>query len=310
MYEGRKGGEVVKKERIDYEFKIDVDRELNRRSLAFMERCADANEPFFIYHNHSLLHLPVVPRDEYKGASGHGDWADCLLELDGDFGLLLDKLDELGLRDNTIVIFAGDNGNEEVPEHRGTAGFWEGSYFTGMEGSLRTPCIVRWPGRIPQGVQSNEIMHCCDWFTTLAAMIGLSVPDDRIIDGVDQTPFLVGDQVESNREGFLYWNADQLYGVKWHNFKVALKQQKYLSDPALDLPFPAIINLDLDPKEREPFSRYLHTWVIDHVATLMRAFAETVEQEELIAPGAPVDFVPTSTRGNGPGHESATVRPG
>jgi arylsulfatase len=256
------------------------------------------------------MHLPVVPRDEYLGKSGHGDWADCLLQLDGDFGLFLDKLDELGLREDTIVIFAGDNGNEEVLEHRGTAGFWEGSYFTGMEGSLRTPCIVRWPGKYAAGVQSNEIMHCVDWFTTLAIAANIPVPDDRIIDGVDQSAWLSGEQEESNRDGFLYWNADQLYGVKWRNFKLVLKDQKYLSDPALNLPFPHIINLDLDPKEREPFSKYLHTWVIDHAATLIKGFVETVQQEELIKPGAPLDFVPKSTLVTSHDDHLHTVKPG
>ncbi len=81
-------------------------------------------------------------REVYRGQSGNGNWADCLLQLDGDFGDLLDKLDELGLRDNTIVVFAGDNGPEEMLLWRGTAGFFEGSYFTGMEVSLRTPCLM------------------------------------------------------------------------------------------------------------------------------------------------------------------------
>lgn len=73
------------------------------------------------------LHIPVVPRDQYKGKSGNGDWADCLLQLDGDFGELLDKIDALGLKENTIVVFAGDNGNEELLLNRGPGGFWEGS---------------------------------------------------------------------------------------------------------------------------------------------------------------------------------------
>ena len=81
-------------------------------------------------------------REVYRGQSGNGNWADCLLQLDGDFGDLLDKLDELGLRDNTIVVFAADNGPEEMLLWRGTVGFFEGSYFTGMEASLRTPCLM------------------------------------------------------------------------------------------------------------------------------------------------------------------------
>ena len=310
MYEGRKGEKVVQKELLDYDLKINVDSELNRRTLAFIEKSAKNDEPFFIYHNHSLMHLPVVPREEYKGKSGHGDWADCLLQLDGDFGLLLDKLDELGLREDTVVIFAGDNGNEEVLSDRGTAGFWEGSYFTGMEGSLRTPCIVRWPGKIPADVESNEIMHCTDWFTTLATVADIPVPDDRIIDGVDQSAFLSGEQEESNRQGFLYWNADQLYGVKWRNFKLVIKVQKYLTDPVLTLPFPRIVNLDMDPKEREPFSKYLHTWVIDHCADLIKEFVATTKQEELIKPGAPLDFIPQSTLASSHDDHMHSVKPG
>lgn len=82
--------------------------------------------------------------------------------------------------------------------HRGTGGYWEGSYFTGVEASLRTPCLVRWPKKIPAGVESNEIVHVTDWFATLLEMAGLEAPDDREIDGVDQSAFFYGEQEESN----------------------------------------------------------------------------------------------------------------
>ena len=303
MYYGRKGEEIEKLNPIGFDFKLSVDVEMNRRTFDFLEERAEDKEPFLVYHNYSLMHMPTQPRPEYRGRSGHGDWADSLLQLDGDFGLFLDKLDELGLRENTIVIFAGDNGNEEVLSDRGTAGFWEGSYFTGMEGSLRTPCIVQWPGKYAAGVKSNEIMHCTDWYTTLANAAGIPVPDDREIDGIDQSAWLTGEQEESNREGFLFWNADQLYGVKWRNFKVIIKQQKYLSSPAVDLPFPWIINLDIDPKEREPFI-YVHTWVLTHAIKLGQAFAESVKREELIRTGAPLDFVP-GPNPDAPDHHTA-----
>ena len=304
MYEGRKGEKVIQKEKITFELKVEqLDLEYNRRAFQFIEENAKAGKPFFLYHNHTLMHMPVAPRAEYKGKSGHGDWADSLLQLDGDFGAMLDKLDELGLRENTIVVFAGDNGNEECLLDRGTAGFWEGSYFTGMEGSLRTPCIVQWPGKIASGVQSNEIMHCVDWFTTLAAMAGVSVPNDREMDSIDQSAWLSGKQKESNREGFLYWNADQLYGAKWRNFKCAIRKQLYLSDPVLTLPTPYVINLDVDPKEREPYNaKYLHTWTIQHFAGLLKAFMASTQREELTKPGSPLDFVPKST--HTPTHEA------
>ena len=129
------------------------------------------------------------------------------------FRPLLDLLNELDIADNTIVVFAGDNGPEDTLPWRGTAGFWDGSYFTGMEGSLRTPCLIRWPGHVAAGRVSNEIVHVTDMFTTLLAWAGCDVASDRIIDGVDQRAFFGGEQDQSNRQGFLFWNGDKLYGV-------------------------------------------------------------------------------------------------
>jgi arylsulfatase A-like enzyme len=295
MLEGRKGEKVREAVQLTYDLKRNIDVEYQRRAFRFLEEQAQAQRPFFLYYNHSLMHIPVVPRDEYKGESGQGDWADCLLHLDGVFGALLDKLEALGLRDTTIVVFAGDNGNEEMLLHRGTAGFFEGSYFTGMEASLRTPCIARWPGKIVAGRKSNEIVHITNWFTTLLTMAGLPVTDDRVIDGREQSPFLYGTEETSNREGFLYWNGEKLYGVKWQNFKLVLVEQTYFTDPALPLGFPHIVNLVPDPKEREPFNPvYLHTWTMAHFGRLMKEFAMNVQREPLIPAGAPLDFVPNA----------------
>jgi len=293
MLEGRKGEKVRQAEQLTFDLKRNIDVEYKRRAFRFMEENSRAKRPFFLYFNHSLMHIPVVPRDEYKGKSGNGDWADSLLQLDGDFGELLDKIDALGLGENTIVVFAGDNGNEEMLLNRGTSGFFEGSYFTGMEASLRTPCIARWPGKIAAGKKSNEIVHITDWFTTLLAMAGLPVPNDRVIDGKNQAAFLSGEQEKSNREGFIYWNGEKMYGVKWQNFKMVMVEQKYFTDPALPLGMPHIVNLVTDPKEREPFNPvYLHSWTMAHFGRLMKEFQESVKREPLIPAGAPLDFVP------------------
>ena len=293
MLEGRKGKKVRQAEQMTFDLKRNIDVEYKRRAFRFMEENSLAKRPFFLYFNHSLMHIPVVPRDEYKGKSGNGDWADSLLQLDGDFGELLDKIDALGLGENTIVVFAGDNGNEEMLLNRATSGFFEGSYFTGMEASLRTPCIARWPGKIAAGQKSNEIVHITDWFTTLLSMAGLPVPNDRVIDGKDQAAFLSGEQEKSNREGFIYWNGEEMYGVKWQNFKLVMVEQKYFTDPALPLGMPHIVNLVTDPKEREPFNPvYLHSWTMAHFGRLMKEFQESVKREPLIPAGAPLDFVP------------------
>src|SRR2546425_12761375 len=114
--------------------------------------------------------------------------------LDHDFGVLLDKHDELGIADNTIVVYCGDNGAEDHLVGRGTGGFFDGSYFRSAEGGIRTPCLMRCPGRIKPGTQSNEMVHVTDMFTTLLRFAGCDPPRDLIIAGVDQTPSLLGNQ--------------------------------------------------------------------------------------------------------------------
>jgi arylsulfatase A-like enzyme len=295
MREGIKGQPVREAEQLTYELKRNIDVEYLRRSLEFIDSNVRNERPFCLYFNHSLMHIPVVPRDEFKDKSGNGDWADSLLQLDADFGALLDHLEALGVAENTIVVFAGDNGNEEMLLNRGTGGFWEGSYFTGMEASLRTPCIARWPGRIESGVQSNEIVHVTDMFSTLLSMAGVQIPEDRVIDGKDQSSFLFGQQEHSNREGFLYWNGPQLYGIKWQNFKLVFIKQKYMTDPAVALSSPHIVNLITDPKEREPVNPvHLHTWTMAHFSRLITEFEESVRKEPLIPLGAALDYVPRS----------------
>jgi arylsulfatase A-like enzyme len=176
---------------------------------------------------------------------------------------------------------------------RGHPGFFDGSYFTGMEGSLRTPCIVRYPGRVQAGKQSNDIVHITDMFTTLLRWTGAEVPTDRVIDGVDQREFLEGKTESSARDGFPYWMADTLYGVKWRNFKMVMYLQATLTDPALKLPTPHVVNLTVDPKERKAIDLpYIHSWTAVHFGKILKDFAQSVAREPLIPAGAPLDHVP------------------
>ena len=271
----------------------DVDLDYLARAEAFIRDQAEARKPFFVYFNHSLMHMPVIPREQFRGLSGNGDWADALLELDADFATLLDLLDDLGLTEDTVVVFAGDNGPEEILTWRGSPGYWEGSYFAGGEGNLRTPCIVRWPGRVPAGEVSNDIMHVTDWFTTLLQAAGAGVPQDRVIDGIDQLPWLTGAREELARDGFPYWMGSELYGVKWHDFKLVLKEQKYSTDSVGDLPAPHLVNLITDPQEREAMDvRYLHSWVVAHINRILGEYRSSTRGEPPIPPASPVGFVP------------------
>jgi arylsulfatase A-like enzyme len=294
VLEGRKGEPVNELEQLTLEVRRDIDVEYMKRSKTFLKTSVDAGKPFFLYFNHSMMHLPTIPRPEFKGKTGRGDFADSMLELDSDFGELLDFLRELGVEENTLVVFAGDNGPEELEPWRGSAGPWDGSYFTGMEGSLRTPALVRYPGRVPAGQVSNEIVHITDMFTTIVRWAGLDTPEDRVIDGADQRDFFEGKQEKSNRDGFLYWMGDTLYGVKWRNFKMVLVLQKTATDPGLHLATPHLVNLDTDPKERNPYDfPFIHSWVLNHTAKLLTDFQQSVKLEPLIPVGAPLDHVPT-----------------
>ncbi|MGW4356304.1 sulfatase-like hydrolase/transferase [Nocardia sp. NPDC004582] len=287
--------DVTEGPQLTLDVRRDVDSDYLERTEAFIRSAADAREPFFVYFNHSLMHMPVVPRAEFAGRTGNGDWADSLLELDTDFGRLLDLIDQLDITGNTLVVFAGDNGPEEMLPWRGTPGYWEGSYFGGGEGNLRTPCIARWPGHITAGQVSNDIMHVTDWFTTLLSAARIPLPADRVIDGQDQLGWLSGNTSDSARDGYPYWKGDQLFGVKWRDFKLVLKQQKYSTDAVEDLPSPHLINLITDPQEREAFNyRYLHTWVITHMARILGEYRQSIIAEPLIPSGAPLDHVPNS----------------
>jgi arylsulfatase len=163
-----------------------------------------------------------------------------------------------------------------------------------MEGSLRTPCIVRYPGQVPSGRQSNEVVHITDMFSTLLRWAGAAVPNDRVIDGIDQRAFFEGKQEKSAREGFPFWMGATMYGVKWQNFKMVLYLQKTLTDPSLKLETPHVINLTVDPKERKPVNYpYLHSWTGVHFGKILKEYGESVQREPLIPAGAPLNYVPT-----------------
>ena len=185
----------------------------------------------------------MIPRDEFKRATKYGDMADALVQLDTDFGAMLDFLEELGVADDTIVVFSGDNGAEGDRDYRGNSGFFNGSYFTGSEGALRTPAIVRYPGHVPGGQQTDDPVHITDMFTTLVRWAGAEVPDDRTIDGKDQCDFFEGKAETSAREGFLFWNGPTLYGVKWQHYKLLFRLQTYMFEPVQTLATPWVINL-------------------------------------------------------------------
>jgi arylsulfatase len=249
ILEGAKGQKAKVVTEYDVSARRKIDAELVKRTTEFMKRNSRAKKPFFVYVPFTQPHLPTLPHPDFEGRTGHGHFADVLAEIDYRAGQILDAIDDLGIRDNTIVVWTSDNGPEELAGWHGTAGFWRGHYFTALEGSLRAPFLIRWPGNIPAGKVSNEIVHMVDMLPTFSRVAGYQVPSDRIIDGIDQWDFFLGKQRESNRKGFPAYNGDELFAYKWRNWKLHfIELDSMLGKPAR-LNMPRLYNLISDPKE-------------------------------------------------------------
>ena len=198
---------MTERERLPLEVRRDRYVEYLTQASEFIRRAVADGSPFFIYFNHSLKHMPVIPREEFKGKSRQGDWARKSARAREPFrGTARAPRRAWDRRQNNRV-FAGDSRPEDVVLCRGTLGYWEGSYFAGGESNLRTPCIVRWPGHVAEDRVSDQIMHVTDWFATILHAAGLSEPTDWVIDGVNKLEWLAGSQDASAREGCIFWTA-------------------------------------------------------------------------------------------------------
>ena len=256
-----------------------IDKEITDRAIDFMREQVKQRKPFFSYVALTQIHGPILPHRDFAGKTGSGDWADTLAQIDSYTGRLLDAIDDIGIRENTIFIFTSDNGSM-------ISGPWDsGGYggFSAKEGALRVPFIIRWPNQIPKGGYSNEIVHQMDLFPTLAAIVGARVPSDRVIDGVNQLDFFQGKTEKSKREGFVIYVQDELRGVKWRNWKMITHKNGNKM-----FPLPAIYNLMADPRETAsgPF------WVQYPAGQLIRDHIQSLSDYPRIRPGTPDPYVP------------------
>lgn len=239
-----------------------IDREITDQAIDFMTRMSGAGKPFFAYLPYTQTHEPVDPHPDFYGSTGNGSFADVLAQTDVYVGELLDTVDGLGIRDDTIFIFTSDNGREGVPRSFGFTGPWRSGMFSPYEGSLRVPFLVRWPDQIPAGRVSNEIVHQMDVFSTVAGFAGVNVPSDRVIDGVDQSQFFRGETEQSARESLVIYIGNTLFGAKWRNWKILLREMDEDGYGIKEMAYPSVYNLIVDPKEEVPELNYLNdTWV-------------------------------------------------
>ena len=255
---GKRGEELQTVKLYDVPARREIDSELTKRSIDFMERSVKAKKPFFAFIPMTQPHLPTLPHPDFDGKTGNGHYADVTTELDFRAGQILDAIDELGIADDTIVIWTSDNGPEYFYPWHGTSGPWRGQYFTAWEGSLRVPFLIRWPGNIPAGTVSNEMLHITDLLPTFANVAGYKVPSDRIIDGIDQFDFLRGKQKTSDREGFPVYNGDQMFAYKWRNWKMHLIELENMNSEPMRLNVPRVYNLITDPKRNTTWHRRPH----------------------------------------------------
>jgi len=271
-----------------------IDSELTDKTIDFMKRSVKKKKPFFAFVPFTHAHLPTTAHPDFDGKTGNGAYADVLAEIDHRAGQILDSIDNLGVRDNTVVLWLSDNGPEEIEGYHGTAGYWRGHYFTALEGSMRVPALIRWPGKIPAGVKTNEIIHMVDILPTLSSVAGYQVPDDRIIDGIDQMNFLLGKQDKSDREGFPIFNGDVLFAYKWKNWKAHFVQLDSMFGAPLKLNMPHLHNLIQDPKELYPVDKVdvSASWVFPVIAKKVVSFKKTLAMEPPIQLGTPDPYVP------------------
>jgi arylsulfatase len=291
VMEGRSGGEARNIGIYDLDMRRRIDADLVARARRFMRRQAKAKRPFFCYVPLTQLHYPTIPHLDFAGRTGAGDFADSMVEMDHRVGQLVDEVDALRLRERTVFIFASDNGPEFRRPWRGTAGPWSGTYHTSMEGALRVPFMIRWPGKVPVGGVSDEIVHVTDLYVTLARVAGAALPSDRPIDGVDQLDFMLGKRPTSNREGFVYYIKQELRAAKWRDWKMHVVWEPEPNAGPNHLETPWIFNVVRDPKEETDVGNQ-YSWVRRPLRVLINEFQESLKAHPPIPPGAPDDHVP------------------
>ncbi|HNP36079.1 MAG TPA: arylsulfatase [Woeseiaceae bacterium] len=247
-----------------------VDEEFLGAAVDFIERAHRDGKPFFVWHNSTRMHVWTHLKDESKGQTGYGMYADGMKELDDSVGVLLDKLEELGILDNTIVVFSTDNGAEKFTWPDGGTTPFRGEKGTTWEGGFRVPEMVRWPGVVKPGTIINDIFSHEDWMPTLLAAAGSPGVKEKLLkgykadgktfkvhlDGYDQTDLLSGKGPGKRKDIFYFDAAGNLNALRYQDWKIAWTvmegniSEAYRITPS----WPIIVNLRMDPYEVGPES--------------------------------------------------------
>jgi len=271
-----------------------IDDEVTARTLEYLEEAAAGDKPFFVWWNATRMHFRTHIKDESRGLSGQGDYNDAMVEHDNHVGMILDKLDELGIAEDTIVMYSTDNGPHYNTWPDGAITPFASEKNSNWEGAYRVPCFVRWTGTWQAGVTLNGIVALQDMLPTFLAVAG--DPDivakcragheasgktfKVAIDGKDMRAYFAGDTDSSPRTEFFYVNDDaELVALRVGDWKYVFKEQRakrlaLWAEPFVDLRIPRIFNLRRDPFERAlENSNTYWDWMIDHAYMVVPAQA-------------------------------------
>ncbi len=276
-----------------------VDEEFLEAALGFIEKATKDDKPFFLWFNSTRMHIFTHLKKESQGVTGLGLYPDGMVEHDKTVGKLLDKLDELGIADDTIVVYSTDNGAEVFSWPDGGATPFRGEKDTNYEGGWRVPCVIRWPGVFQAGTISNDIFAHTDLLPTLLAAAGepdiveklkkghkVDAKTFRVfIDGYNLLPYWKGDAEENPRKVFFYWSDDgDLMAMRYDQWKLHFAEQRangigVWREPFVTMRVPKLFNIRSDPFERadRDGSLYYERWYAERAYVLVPAQALVAE---------------------------------
>ncbi|WP_448537181.1 arylsulfatase [Sphingobium yanoikuyae] len=287
--DGKGGQSIEDKGPFGSERQKTLDDEFMVESKRFITDAVKADQPFFVWHNTTRMHYQTHLPPEYDGVTGYGLYADGVKQMDDHVGELLDLLEELGVADDTFVMFSTDNGaaSNSWPDG-GNQPFRGEKGVGGYEGGFRVPCVVSWPGHVQENVATGEFMAMEDWMPTILSALGEPELKDELLkgktigsmtykvhlDGYDQTELLSG-KGKSKRKDFYYFTETTLHGLRYGDWKFLFKtQDKWFNGIQENLNTPLITNLKLDPFERFHEARGFDEWQENRSWTLAPATAQ------------------------------------
>jgi arylsulfatase len=294
IWEGKKGERSKPVMPLDLKVRPIVDGQyIIPKTVDYIKRNAAAKKPFFVYVGYSEVHPPIIGNPEFVGKSTQRGaiYADIIGEMDYRVGQILDAIKEAGIEDNTIVILSSDNGGGgAAPQFGGSMqGPWRGDFFnTPFEGSMRVPAMIRWIGKVPAGVVTNEIVADVDWLPTLAGMVGASklVPKDRPIDGVDASAFMLGKSDKTGRDSYMFFGIDgQLLSIKWKIYKTIFRYTDNTISPAIQSPYikpqlPMVFDLSSDAHEDNnlTYTNLTNGWIFGPDFKLIADYEQSIKK--------------------------------